>query len=443
MLTLNHKNRERRYNVYIFLGLSIGLIMLLGGCRVGGGPPRTAPRIVVLWHTFKGKEDVALQALSDRFNAENPWGTVLITEYQEDILDKLETAPPEHRPDLIVLWPEDIPPYLQRGLMSSPPLLSAELRREQEDLLPMARALYTFEGELVALPLGLATYLLYYNADWLGDLGYEVAEADWDLVRRAACAATDPLGTHMGMGIPSEAGALLASGGATLVGEDGRCHFDDAYGVQTSETLQDLLSLSCGTVYGTWEDGIPRLSHGAMAMLVESSLSLPRIERTVVEERNFALGVGVLPGPLVSPNSQEDSKRTLWYGPGLIALVTDDARQEAALRVMDWFFAMEAQTVWSTSTNYLPVRRSLIETRQSVSESIPERRMLRITLEAADMGRSHWVILPKQTNSPVCQAALVRTLFSFRKVKITPVPAASEASAALGAAANACNMEVP
>jgi ABC-type glycerol-3-phosphate transport system substrate-binding protein len=408
----------------------------------------------VLWHTFKGQESVALQALSDRFNAENPWGTVLITEYQEDILDKLKTAAPEHRPDLIVLWPEDIPPYLQSGLMPSPPLLPSDIKREGEDLLPMARSLYTFNGELAALPLGLATYLLYYNADWLGDLGYEIADADWELVRRAACAATNPLGTHVGLGMPSEAGvflAVLASGGATLVGEDGRYHFDDAYGVQTSEMLQDLLGLACGTVYGTWENGIPRLGNGAIAMLIESSLQLPRIERTVIEERNFALGVGMLPSP------PEEPGRTLWYGPGLIALSTEATRQEAAVQVMAWFFSADAQTVWSVSTNYLPVRRSLIEMRQNASESIPERRMLRMTLEAAEAAYPSWVTLPQQASSPVCQAALVRTLFSFRKAEgadssrtlvaddasdeEASVPSETSVALALEAAVNACNME--
>jgi ABC-type glycerol-3-phosphate transport system substrate-binding protein len=134
----------------------------------------------------------------------------------------------------------------------------------------------------------------------------------------------------------------------------------------------------------------------------------------------------------------------LWYGPGLIALATDVARQEAALQVMGWFFSSDAQAIWSTSTNYLPVRRSLIETRQGVSESIPERRMLDITLEVADMGSSRWVTLPAQTSSPVCRAALVRTLISFRKAQAPPAAADSETAVdlSLEAAVNACNMEV-
>ncbi len=422
-----------RYSVHGFLGLSVCLALVLMGCVRGGALPHAAPRIIVLWHTFKGQEGRTLQALTDRFNAENHGDIVLITEYQEDILDKLATSDPEYRPDLIVLWPEDVPPYFQSGLVPSSPLLSPDIYRGAEDLLPMARALYTFDGELVALPLGLATYLLYYNADWLGDLGYEVAETNWDLVRRAACAVTDPLGAHIGMGMPSEANvflALLASGGTTLVGEDGYCHFDDACGVQTSEILYDLLSLSCGTVYGTWEEGPRRLSNATMAMLVASSLYLPDIERTVIEERNFVLDVGKLPHRTGEP------ERTLWYGPGMIALATDAARQDAALQVMGWFFSPDAQTIWSTSTNYLPVRRSLIETRQSVSESIPERRMLQITLDVADLGASHWVILPRQTRSSVCRAALVRTLISFRSVEMSSV------ALSLEAAVNACNMEV-
>ncbi len=413
-------------------GLCVLMALILIGCSANSKPvdtSETEEKIVVLWHKFTGPEGYALQTLGDRFNAENPWNIVLITEYQQDILDKLTAIDPQHRPDLVVLWPEDISAYVQSGLAADSDLLTTHLRAARSDLLPMAEALYTLNNELWAVPLGLATYLLYYNADWLGDLGYNAEVANWEFLRRSACAASDPLHGQVGLGMPSQAGvllALLASGGSTLLGEDGHYHFADAAGIERVEQLQELLSSTCGLVYETYDAGIPSLSNSSMAMLIESSLHLAEIEHSVEGARNFALEVGALPGP-------EGPGQTLWYGPALMAVATEPERQETALQVMTWFFSTDAQNAWSSATNYLPVRRSLIETRQATTESIAQKALLHITLESADSGT--WVIWPRRTKTPACRGALLRSLLALKDVNTVP-------NVSLTNALNACNTEV-
>ncbi|MDF1515618.1 MAG: extracellular solute-binding protein, partial [Anaerolineae bacterium] len=142
-------------------------------------------QIVVLWHNYMGVESKALQAIADNFNAENNQNLLLITEYQQDIFDKLQVGP-EARPDLVTLNPEDLPPYINVGLIGPGPEQSLEFQQHQDDMLPMAADLYEVNGVMMALPLGIQTYVIYSNRDWLRDLGYPMENASWQDLQRVA-----------------------------------------------------------------------------------------------------------------------------------------------------------------------------------------------------------------------------------------------------------------
>jgi ABC-type glycerol-3-phosphate transport system substrate-binding protein len=290
---MNHTTRITR----VLLAL---VLLLLAGCAGEAQPLPEEEHIIVLWHAFTGAESQALQTLTDQFNADNALNIVLLTEYQQDIIAKINGASAEHLPDLVILWPKDLQAYITAGLIGATPDLSPAMRREGADLLPMAKALYSVNDTMLALPLGLATYMLYYNVDWLSDLAYMPETATWEDFRRTTCAATNPLGGQMGLGLPAHASSLLSlltSGGAEIVGADGFYNFADQSGQQTVLVLNEILNGACGVVYNDLGDGIDRLSRSSMAMLVESSLRLADIDQAVIAGRNFKLGVSELPGP--------------------------------------------------------------------------------------------------------------------------------------------------
>lgn len=406
------------------------IFLLLAGCT---GEAQSLPEeehIVVLWHAFTGTESQALQTLTDQFNANNASNIVLLTEYQQDIIAKINGASAEHRPDLVILWPKDLQAYITAGLIGATPGLAPAIRREGADLLPMAEALYSVNDTMLALPLGLATYMLYYNVDWLSDLAYMPDMATWDDFRRTACAATNPPGGQVGLGLPAYAStllSLLASGGAEIVGADGFYNFADSAGQQTTLVLNDILNGACGVVYSDLNDGIDRLSHSSMAMLVESSLRLDEIDRAVIAGRNFKLGVSELPGP-VGPGP------TLWYGPGMVIVAPEGSRRDAALNVLGWFFSTEAQALWSANTDYLPVRRSLIESRLETAGLVAvEMDLLEMTLATAD--HENWVAWPRFTDNMACRASLLRGLLSIGQGVTTP-------GAYIDTAVTACNTGV-
>ena len=105
--------------------LIVGLILLggLAGC-LPLPTEKEEKQIVVLWHNFSGAEAEALQSLADNFNAENSWNLILITEYQQNLFDKVQVAP-DSRPDMITIRPEDLPAYISLDLIGAGPEQSA------------------------------------------------------------------------------------------------------------------------------------------------------------------------------------------------------------------------------------------------------------------------------------------------------------------------------
>jgi ABC-type glycerol-3-phosphate transport system substrate-binding protein len=362
--------------------------------------------MVVLWHPFTDARGAALEEVGDRFNAVNDSGLTLVVDYQEEIYAKVAGALPDQRPDLVVVSSQEARHYYETGLGTSIPELSPELSRKTGDLLPMAEALFTFDEELHAVPLGLASYVLYTNNDWLRDLGYDEESATTIDLLETACEATDLLSGQVGVGIPTQPGvmlALLTAGGASLINDEGRYAFDDEAGVGTSVVAYDMLNAACARIYEVPEEGLDQFGRGAMAMTVGSTLRRPAIELAVTEERNFALGVSPLPGPS-GPGA------TLWYGPGVIVVAPPGPRREAAQEVLSWFLGAEAQSLLGEAADYLPVRRSLVEERLEDGEELPpiDARLLRLELETAEAGA--WQPWPNHRYSSACRAALVRGL---------------------------------
>ncbi|HHE71437.1 MAG TPA: hypothetical protein ENL34_04040, partial [Chloroflexi bacterium] len=89
-----------RWRRLVWAAVAVLLILSIVGCEPPSLDLVETQEIVVLWHGFSGQEARALEALADRFNDENPWDIVLITEYQTDIPGKLQGLQ-ESRPDLV------------------------------------------------------------------------------------------------------------------------------------------------------------------------------------------------------------------------------------------------------------------------------------------------------------------------------------------------------
>ncbi len=408
--------------------LILMVAMMATGCAAQAtqAEPETS-EIVVLWHTFTGQEARAIERLTDRFNATSPNDIVLVTEYQEGLPEKF-TATEDRRPDLVTLWPRELQAYVDMDVIAAAPYTSPEIRRTRVSLLPMAETLYTIDGTPQAIPLGLMTYLLYYNEDWILNLGYEVSETDRGTLQSAACAASDPLERQEGLGMPAQADILLAwlaAGGAQITDANGQFSFADDPGKATIEWLNIALEGGCIRVHQDWIAGQELLGQGAMAMILESSLNYPQVAEAVNRGQNFPIGVSPLPGP-------DADGPTLWYGPGMLVTAPEAERQASAFRVMAWFLSDEAQTLWGEMTDYVPIRRPILAEQLAENESMDvlERRIWEIALQSAESGT--WVPWPHATYHRACRASLLRSLLALGSEEADP-------TAYVNAAVTSCN----
>jgi ABC-type glycerol-3-phosphate transport system substrate-binding protein len=280
------------------------------------------------------------------------------------------------------------------------------------DLLPMARALYTADGAVRALPLGLATYVLYYNSDWSRDLGYDAEEATLTGLREAACAATNVEGGQLGLGIPSQPGvflSLLATGGSSLSDAAGSLRLSQEATVNAGNVMRALFDEGCGALFEVPRESVQQFGTSTLAFLGGSTLQRARVEATVAAESNFSPAVAPLPG-------LQEAGVSLWYGPGLLLLAPPGPRRDAALEVMGWLMEPEAQIAWDEATQYLPVRRSLVAQRLAEEGDLRpiESGLLDLALSAADEGR--WGVLPASAMSDAdCRTALVRGMLDLSR----------------------------
>ncbi len=285
------------------------------------------------------------------------------------------------------------------------------------------------DGVIRALPLGMQTYVMYANREWLLDLGYPLEGASWQDIQRVACAATELQGGQVGLGIPAQPGSLMAfltASGSQIVDEAGMYAFADQQGLATADMLYELLAGECAVVYNDWDVGPLRLSKSSMAMILESSKYLNNVEDAVAKGRNFSLSVSALPGPAGMGS-------TLWFGPGLAIIHSTPEREENALHVMDWFYAADTQQEWSQRTLYLPTRRSLIVDEQKTNEDSTRNQLLEVVLEADSQGS--WVSWPLFTNRMACRASLLRALLFMGERDTQPRDY-------INTAATACNTAV-
>lgn len=381
------------------------LILLLTGCTTTLSSTPPAPEVVVLWHEFADETEAALQVVGDRFNATHPQGPHLVVERQEDLLEKLETLSEARHPDLIVVNGDKISDFRDAGVVTE---LATLPREVEDDLLPMAIASYGDPARPWGVPLGLATYVLYYNQDWLQDLDYDPAMIGVTELQTTACEATNIQGGQVGLALPARAGTLLAlltASAAPIQERVDTYQLNDATAISTAELLHEALRQGCGRIHELTESGVRQFGSSTMALLVGSSLERDTVLAAVEDSRNFTVGLTALPG------QSSEVGTTLWYGPGLLLTASEGPRREAAWSVLRWFLSRDAQMLWTRRTDYLPVRRSHAENALEATTDPLESTLLEITLRAAEENR--WRSWPTAASETSCRAALIRGLYAL------------------------------
>ncbi|RMF27510.1 MAG: ABC transporter substrate-binding protein [Chloroflexi bacterium] len=330
---------------------------------------------ITYWYQHSRKREEVLQEMIQEFNQTNKWGITVVGEYQGhygEIYEKMLTAIAGGEvPDLVVAYQNQAASYAIAGAVEdlNPYVTSPTwgfTKEELQDFFP-AFLNQDISAQLGGIRLGFppnrSMEVMYYNEDWLKELGYDKPPETWDEFREMACKAVkQPFskGPGEGMGYElsvdtSRFASMVFSRGGDLMNED-----QTAYTLNTPEAqdtmkfLQDLFADGCATLvserYGDQAD----FGAGKLLFTIGSSSGLPYYKDAVSEGANFNWSVAPLPHTTPEPVQNI-------YGASISVLKTTPERQLAAWLFLKWFTEPEQQAKWAKVSNYFPVRKSVAE----------------------------------------------------------------------------------
>jgi multiple sugar transport system substrate-binding protein/sn-glycerol 3-phosphate transport system substrate-binding protein len=321
---------------------------------------------ITYWYQHTSAREEILQTIIADFNSTNEWGITVKGEHAGDygqIYDKIISGIPLGEvPDLSVAYQNQASTYVTLGgIVELTPYINNTnwgfTQEELEDFFPFVEKgdyLVQFDGRY-GFPPQRSMEVLYYNEDWLGELGYNQPPGTWDEFKEIACAASDPdkgtYGYEFDVDASTFASMLFNRGGA-IINEDATAYtFGDKAGLDVLTFIKGLFDEECAILEeGGYGD---RANFAARKVLfnISSTSGLPQYRSEIAEAADFNWSISTLPTTLETP-------RVNIYGASLSILRTTPEKQLASWLFIRWLTEPEQSARWSRNSNYFPVRES-------------------------------------------------------------------------------------
>jgi arabinogalactan oligomer / maltooligosaccharide transport system permease protein len=120
---------------------------------------------VVVWHSYRGTEQIALEELKNRFNeSQDKYRAVLLSVPYDAFANKLTTAIPRgNGPDGFIFAHERIGDWVESGIIS--PLDSKTVENIRDDIIPSTFEALKYRGKFWGYPLAFKSVVLFYRTD--------------------------------------------------------------------------------------------------------------------------------------------------------------------------------------------------------------------------------------------------------------------------------------
>jgi multiple sugar transport system substrate-binding protein len=331
---------------------------------------------VQFWHQHGGVRLAMLDELVADFNATNPWGITVVSSYQgsyDDIFNKMLVLQGTNDvPDLVVAYQDQAATYaIVGGALDLWPFVRSERwGLSEEDLADIFPGFLRSDvnpalgGALLGFPPHRSMEVMFYNADWLAELGVNEPPATPEAFADLACrAAAQPFsravggGRSLGYEITLDASRFASwafAFGGVMYDETAAAYVLDEEAAQAAMTLlQDLAERGCIDIVTERFGDQTNFGTGRTLFTIASSSGFPFYRQAVEAGAGFAWSVAPLPRTTPEPVMNV-------YG----ASVTMPATASLERQVATWLFiryyvSPEAQARWARASNYFPVRASV------------------------------------------------------------------------------------
>ncbi len=331
---------------------------------------------IVYWHQHSRQREEALNEIVEAFNSTNEYGITVQAEYQGsygDIFNKmLAVLNTPDAPDLVVAYQNQAATYqLADALIDMNPLVNSPkwglTEEEKADFFPgfFNQDIFpTFGNARLGFPPNRSMEVMYYNIEWLQELGYDGPPTTPEEFKEMACKAVEQpfskataegsMGYELSIDASRFASWTFAFGGDVFDYEANQYSYNNDAAVAAMTFIQDLFKSGCATIvterYGDQTD----FGAGRLLFTVGSSSGLPYYRAAVNDGAQFNWSVAAIPH--VTPDPVMNI-----YGASVSIPKTTPERELAAWLFVKYFTSPEVQAKWAKASNYFPVRKSVAE----------------------------------------------------------------------------------
>lgn len=373
---------------------------------------------VVFWYQHTATREEALLAMIDEFNRTNPDQITVLGEFSgkySAIYNKMMVSLQAGTlPDLLVAYQNQAVIYhLADGLVD----LTSYMSSPRWGLSEEARADYikafldqdNIDGAQICFPPNRSVEVLYYNLDWLEELGYSQPPETWSEFAQMCREARDqPFslsrnpGRSLGFIFEADASRL-----ATMVftrGGDVMNAGRTAYSFTSGEVreamvlMQQLMSERAAELLAEPYGDQKEFAVGQVLFVMRSSSGIPFMSSAVNDD-----GMGFR-WEAAAPPHTGDRPVVNVYGASVSVCRTTPERQLAAWLFLKWFTEPEQQARWVRASNYFPARRS---TARELDTYFAENPRYRTVYDLLDYGRSEPSVAGYQAVRRLIEEAMV------------------------------------
>jgi multiple sugar transport system substrate-binding protein/sn-glycerol 3-phosphate transport system substrate-binding protein len=219
--------------------------------------------------------------------------------------------------------------------------------------------------------------VMYYNMDWLRELGYDAPPTTPEEFKEMACKATqtpfsgategaaDPIGYELSIDTSRFASWTFAFGGDMYDYTNNQFTLNSDAAVEAWTFVQSLFAEGCAKLvtenYGDQTD----FGNGTLLFSIGSSSGLPYYKDAVeADGTGFDWSVGPLPHTTPDPVQNV-------YGASVSIPKSTPERELAAWLFIKYYTSPDVNALWAKASGYFPVRQSVAAQFQDVFEADP------------------------------------------------------------------------
>lgn len=351
----------------LLVGCLSGAPRTTGG-TAGAGASTGATNTVTLqfWHTRRGSQETALQAICKEFEQQNP-GVVIEPSYQGnygDLNKKVRGAiQAKSLPSLTVAYEDPVAEYMRAGVVL--PLDELVANREHgltaAELADIPEAYLNgnrypqFGGQLLSFPFTKSNLVLYYNQTLMAKAGLKAPPQTWNELETQAAAITKVLGKPA-FAFASDAstldGMIYSFGGEVLAKDGKKTRFDQPATVKAFELLQRMAKART-LVEASGDDTAAMFGSQHCAFILTTSAGRVSMEERIKGSFDWDLAI--------IPHAEGVRPVTVMYGPNVCIFKGTPEADAAAWKFVKYWVSPAVTARWARDTGYLPVRKSAVQ----------------------------------------------------------------------------------